>query len=78
MPRNSRQNAPRTTLLASLALVLALVLALGSGAAPALAGGVPGFSLPDLTFPDDQVVTGSTKGSVQGATPAPKPPAPRP
>lgn len=74
MPRNSRQNAPRTTLLASLALVLAL----GSGAAPALAGGVPGFSLPDLTFPDDQVVTGSTKGSVQGATPAPKPPAPRP
>lgn len=67
------RNAPRAVLLASLALAFAL----GSGAAPALASGVPGFSLPDLTFPTDQVVTGSTKGLVQGAAPAPKTPAPR-
>lgn len=40
---------------------LALSLTLALIAAPALASG-PGFFLPDLTFPTDQTITGSTKG----------------
>lgn len=64
------RSAPRTALAASLLLALAL----GSAAAPAFAGG-PGFYLPDLTFPTDQVVTGSTKGCTPGVAPKGKVPA---
>jgi hypothetical protein len=62
--------APRTALAASFFLALAL----GSAAAPTFAGG-PGFYLPDLTFPTDQVVTGSTKGCTPDAAPKGKAPA---
>jgi hypothetical protein len=55
------RTAPRTPFAASIFLALALA----STAAPAFAGG-PGFYLPDLTFPTDPVVTGSTKGCTAG------------
>lgn len=64
------RTAPRTPFAASIFLALALAFT----AAPAFAGG-PGFYLPDLTFPTDQVVTGSTKGCTPDAAPKGKAPA---
>lgn len=65
------RNAIRHT---ALAASLFMAFTLGFGGAPALAYG-PGFYLPDLTFPTDQTVTGSTKGCTQNANPKAEAPA---